>query len=520
MKNIVTTIIISVLLMIPLSCRANAYNDCIVDEENIDMSQSGFMPISSTLSIASTSYNIYRPTDELVRCEGAPSPVGDMRVVVIPIEFADTNFLQEDLDLMQDKFFGDRNRDAKMLEELSVKDAFDRLSYGKLNVSGSVLPVYKAPEIQNYYNRQTVMLELIKEAIASYTDVDFSEYDGNGDGYVDAICVEYCDGDNEITVLPSDNAWGSYAFPNGISPYVELPGGVKARPFTYMRWTYGLKNSQDMDLNFYSGTEIHELLHLFGLPDLYFLNDRYYVPTKCNEILGGYSYAYVNMYYKYILGWISEEDGGAVFLTYDDVLNGDGLKEIELCPAEKYGEEAEGKTKAVFIIPDKNIFPSVVNSGYSSSFSPSEFYVIEYRPGGTGWPKYDYFVNNPGVIIWHCAPYTNIRLPSLKHNVIVPVCKSNSGKEYDPPKDLYFEGDEFSPETTPSSNFYDDVYTGAYMKVLSIDSEKATILSGFKELDIPPAPTITISPPSQKAVKSGEEVEYQITYETQKKLVV
>ncbi|WP_298068369.1 sigma 54-interacting transcriptional regulator [uncultured Mailhella sp.] len=39
------------------------------------------MPISSTLSIASTSYNIYRPTDELVRCEGITGSSESMRLV-------------------------------------------------------------------------------------------------------------------------------------------------------------------------------------------------------------------------------------------------------------------------------------------------------------------------------------------------------------------------------------------------------------------------------------------------------
>ena len=497
MKKIITAINISIILMIVLSFQVYADVLCNTDDKSIELLQQGLIQRRLNSSGISTFSNKLMPNG--TRTINITPAVGNIRVLVLPIEFANTSFSQESLDLMQENFFGDR--DEEYFTHLPVKEAYNRASYGKLNISGDILPVYKAPEEQNYYANGEVFCNLIEDAIKSYTDVGFSQYDGDGDGYLDILMVEYCVGSN-VVIDPDDNAWGGHAI-HKYQGALELPDGTKIASYAYCGWHYDRykddpPNTHGDPKSTYS--EIHEMGHLFGLPDNY-NKDRSSIDSKLYEIMGGGYPTYFNVYYKYMLGWISENDGSALVLTYDDVLNGDGLKEIELCPAEKYGEEAEEKIKAVFIVPDKTLFPY------------TEFYVVEYRVGGICGGKNDYFAQTPGIVIWHCdTDYDGHGMYKTTTKLMKSVYKSNSEGPFNPSEDIYFAGDEFSAETSPSSNFNNDVYTGAYVKVNSIDSEKAVITAGFKKTQTTSPPTVKIEP-DKTFIKAGGQVTYTITYD-------
>lgn len=186
---------------------------------------------------------------------GLTPSTGDVRALVLPIEFSNNTFSQKQLEDIEANFFGEN--DTNIISNLSVKDAYNRLSYGKLNISGDVLPVYRASEENEYYTTMKLWNGLIEEAIKSYQDIDFSLYDGNEDGYIDIFFVEYPSSPNQIS---DDNVWGSYV----IRSNIDLPDGMQ---ITQRAQTFKAKQNGINAI-----TEIHEIGHLLGLPDNYYVD--------------------------------------------------------------------------------------------------------------------------------------------------------------------------------------------------------------------------------------------------------
>jgi immune inhibitor A len=88
--------------------------------------------------------------------------------------------------------------------------------------------------------------------------VDFSQYDNDNDGYVDALFVIHAGPGAEHTGDPND-IW-SHQWNTGYPPYVD---GVYVT--TYSMEPEYWSSPGDMTIGVYC----HELGHVFGLPDLY-----------------------------------------------------------------------------------------------------------------------------------------------------------------------------------------------------------------------------------------------------------
>ena len=104
--------------------------------------------------------------------------------------------------------------------------------------------------------------EMIIEACQMLDDtVDFSEYDRDGDGYIDNVFVFYA-GRGEASGGASDTVWPhSWDITAATSvPYVF--DGVRLD-------RYGCSNEWEVDRPDGVGTFVHEFSHVMGLPDLY-----------------------------------------------------------------------------------------------------------------------------------------------------------------------------------------------------------------------------------------------------------
>lgn len=408
---------------------------------------------------------------------------GDVKMLVLPIEFNDEKLSDDICSKLEKHFLGkqDISNASLQYKDLSVCDYFKKISFNKLRLSGIVLPVYSATENRNYYEYNSELGKSplpseIAKAIELNKDIigDLSEYDADGDGYIDCIHV--------ITAGPSGDYAGHWWPQIKSGENVEIYNNIKINRFTCLPES----NSSDR-------SPVHEMGHLMGLPDNYSYasTGKCAIPDGCYDLMNsGY---YVNAFYKYLLDWENPD-----ILPYENI-----TKEIKLYPSDIYNETTIDKTRTVMFIPDTSLLPY------------TEFYIMEYRADREG----DYKINS-GIIVWHINIKKNTSISVgaiISEDYIKPVYKSNDETEFKN-DDLYridnSIGDEWSSDSTPSSNFYNDVYTGAYMKVLGIDDEKATIQAGFKNPDLSSAPSITISPPSKKAVKSSEKcVTYTITYE-------
>jgi immune inhibitor A len=157
-----------------------------------------------------------------------------------------------------------------------VRNYYKEVSYGTLDIFTLDLPSstawHTAPHAYSYYvdgqyglygtyphNSQKLVEDLVDLADPA---VDFSDYDNDGDGYVDALIVVHAGQGAEYTGDTDDiwsHSWGvtwSWSASN-------LKDGVRIGSYT-MQPEYWL-HAYDMTCGVYC----HELGHNFGLPDLY-----------------------------------------------------------------------------------------------------------------------------------------------------------------------------------------------------------------------------------------------------------
>jgi M6 family metalloprotease-like protein len=146
----------------------------------------------------------------------------------------------------------------------SLRNFYLRSSYNQLTITGDVLGWYQAP-----YARSTVATtdtgrqNVIKEALNSYDAQghDFSQYDNDGDGSIDYLCV-FWSGPHEGW---AEFWWGYYT---GFSDSTYRLDGKR---LTNYSWQWELYNYPSG--SFTPSTIIHETGHALGVPDYYDYDD-------------------------------------------------------------------------------------------------------------------------------------------------------------------------------------------------------------------------------------------------------
>ena len=398
---------------------------------------------------------------------------GDVKMLTLPIEFQDEKLDENIVSHLQEVCFEKHDIANTQYKNLSICDYFEKVSFNKLRLSGMVLPIYSAAENREYYEKdRNLLMQEIAKAIMSNKDIigDLSQYDYDNNGYIDCLNVVWAGNSGEW----SGPWWG--ALHSGID--TDLYDGKKIHNYVGM---------SESEITMYAFA--HEICHAMGLPDNYNVNSNSCVISSgCFELMQGNGY-HINALYKYLLDWETPE-----ILPYEDI-----TFPINLYASDIYvkNESKLDKKRSIVFLPDSKSWPF------------TEFYIAEYR---------NYYLNpytySPGIIIWHCNTQECSYMQGTMYEngkYIRPIYKSGDDNLFKN-EDLYHIDDEWSSETTPSSNFYDDIYTGAYMKVLSMDNEKATIQAGFKNPDLTPAPVLTISPPVDKCINSSKNATWYYSY--------
>ncbi len=144
--------------------------------------------------------------------------------------------------------------------QYSLRDFYLENSYGTLEITGEVSGWYRMPHDYLYYsqnngfgsfpnNAQGLVIDAVQ---AADPYVDFSQYDGDNDGYVDALFVVHAGPGAEETGN-SNQIWSH----RWVLPYPLQVDGVYV-------YDYSMEPE-----NGRVGVFVHELGHVFGLPDLY-----------------------------------------------------------------------------------------------------------------------------------------------------------------------------------------------------------------------------------------------------------
>ncbi len=173
----------------------------------------------------------------------------------------------------------------------SMRDYYKEVSYGTFDISGTVTTkYYRAPQVYNYYvnyqgginqgtypnNAQKLAEDVVNLANA---DIDFSQYDSNGDGYVDGLFIVHAGGGAE-----ADGNMGKIWSHKWTTSAVVNVDGVKVLDYTM--------EPEDGNI----GVFCHEYGHELGLPDLY---DTTPAPTADSYGLGWWSLMAIG-------GWLND----------------------------------------------------------------------------------------------------------------------------------------------------------------------------------------------------------------------
>lgn len=191
--------------------------------------------------------------------------VGDNNLLIVLVSFADRAFTytREDFDSLTSQPGYNRNGATG-----SVKDYYYDVSFGSLNLNPTVVGPYTLSQPMAYYGANASYFsdvnpkEMVSEGCAlADNDVDFSQFDMNNDGIIDAVHVIFA-GAGEASTGEGDaiwpHRWSIYAYDSLDITF----DGVTLRDYSCSAEKMG----SGMDG---IGTICHEFGHVLGLPDLY-----------------------------------------------------------------------------------------------------------------------------------------------------------------------------------------------------------------------------------------------------------
>ncbi|HEY8364866.1 MAG TPA: InlB B-repeat-containing protein [Haloplasmataceae bacterium] len=198
--------------------------------------------------------------------------IGNVNILVIPIQFPDDHFTQDELEMINYGFFGDGSKFE------TLKSYYQTSSYGKLNIGGDVLEPYTANYNYAYYEYWTseynsyasgvdlLIEEAIRYYLTNYPDLDLSKYDSENDGFIDGIHIVYS---APIEYNDDDSIYWAFQY-----YYIATSGEDDSDYVSWGEYEFDSYVFSSIDFFYENGEEnawtiIHETGHLLGLEDYY-----------------------------------------------------------------------------------------------------------------------------------------------------------------------------------------------------------------------------------------------------------
>ena len=286
---------------------------------------------------------------------------GDRKVLTLLVEFSDTTFSLSDPNA---KFTAMLNQSGYSYDGAygSVRDFYMENSLGQYRPMFDVYGPVQLSNTQAYYGDNDNGAQCLKDACALLdSEIDFSQYDTDGDGKVDMILF-YFAGHNEAEHASTSTIWPHQSTTSGTYD------GVKISRFFC---TSELRNADGKDMCGI-GTTCHEFAHSLGLPDFYdtdyeknggenFALGQYSIMNSGPYLDDGRRPCNFNAIERNMLGWMSPFPELSESGHYS-------LEPVSQNKAYTHGSEVEG-----------------------------EYFVYEYR-AKTGW---DAFLPAPGLLAYH-----------------------------------------------------------------------------------------------------------------------
>ena len=200
------------------------------------------------------------------------SPPSNYKLPVLLVEFSDQpgEISKEEF---QEHLFGDSNPTG------SLTDYYNEISYGKFNLTGDVYGWYTSTVTKDgaLDSISTFITSILDEA---NNDINFSQYDNNSDGYVDALMIVFPGTGADEEGGDSGNIWPHMSVlynDDGTAYYEEYDTpATKLKKYTVCpeHRKYWNGDAQEYQYEIRPiGVFAHEFGHTLGLPDLYARED-------------------------------------------------------------------------------------------------------------------------------------------------------------------------------------------------------------------------------------------------------
>ncbi|MCU7496831.1 MAG: M6 family metalloprotease domain-containing protein [Ignavibacteria bacterium] len=196
----------------------------------------------------------------------------------------------------------------------SINDYFKEASYGQLEIdskiyarNGDTLLYYEDPHTTNYYRpydaflnpegykqdergtRENALFDSAMSYIKKYIPSD-ARFDGNSDGVIDNI---------NLIIAMDNGPWQGIMW-----PHMSINNSFSINGYKSSQYNIVLKDAFEERGGVIS-EPIHEMLHSFGLPDLYRSADNSQHPLGGWDIMAN-GMGHMLMYCKKMLGWIDD----------------------------------------------------------------------------------------------------------------------------------------------------------------------------------------------------------------------
>lgn len=322
-------------------------------------------------------------------------------------------------------------------EDISVAKFYKEQSYGKLNLSGQVFDWYTAKHERSYYDDMDRKIDLVLEAMEYYQaqGVDFSKFDGDGDGVLDTVAYHFTGGE---TTGDTDDPW-----------YHGVRYGLGAKYGDVLFTTIIQVYENAYDFSDLLGVVCHELMHNLGIPDLYSKYQMSYDHALIDLMSGTRNY--INPYSKMMLGWVDTVT----------VVTGD-VKNLHLEP---YNEKGMGD---VVIVTDewKGFFDEYFLIAYNGEFGQHNATAWHVDARLNQWGNAFLYQN------LYYTPYPDQDHPhgytQVSSQLFIEELSADPNYNYvlKPPgsSNVAFTADSaLGPNSLPSTDFHDGTYSGIHV---------------------------------------------------------
>lgn len=391
-------------------------------------------------------------------CGGLPA-TGTRKAFVLLVEFPDSlhNETLNSQASVQSKFFSDG--DSLQAPYESVRNYYYRSSYGKLTIQGTVFAWYQAQLPRHEYEamgdsegRETLIVEALDYIESHGAGHDFSQYDTDGDGEIDAFYVKWMglSGGYGSFWWSDTHLWESH--PTYTVDGKTLGLYVWSPIASYLSSVYAPRG------------DIHETGHLLGLPDLWDKD----VNVGPDGGVGGLdmmdgSLGDHNCFSKYLLGW----------LTPKAVISGANPQSLTLTLSPSATSE-----DCVLMM-----------SGGDTGSKYGEFFMAQYRKPVAGSNDSPLDFPGTGLLIWHIDSTLQATANEFEHNnwdtehKYIRLMEADGLEQIEwnaaaDANDFYNPGDTFNARTKPDNREYGGLSSGVTVDEIAPPGETLTARFG------------------------------------------